>query len=287
MSELQAQELLQQADKRLNSWSWFSSGNKEEDAAALYEKAGNTFKLAQRWSEAAEAFIKAAQLFNNGAETQYEASKAYENAAKCYKKSSPEEAVKALQDAIKIDTNTANFRNAAKHHQEIAEIFESDIIDLGGAMENWDQAAKLFMADDSQAMVNKCLLKVAHFAAQLEQYDKAIENLESVSASSIDNPLTKWSVKEYFFKAGLCYLCKGDTVGTKRAIEKYCSMDVTFESTREYQFLQDILTCVEGGEVELFTQKVYEYDRIVRLDQWKTSILLRIKKLIVEEPSLL
>lgn len=95
-------------------------------------------------------------------------------------------------------------------------------------MENWDQAAKLFMADDSQAyvrqliarkmliayistirMVNKCLLKVAHFAAQLEQYDKAIENLESVSASSIDNPLTKWSVKEYFFKAGLCYLCKG------------------------------------------------------------------------------
>lgn len=48
MSELQAQELLQQADKRLNSWSWFSSGNKEEDAAALYEKAGNTFKLAQR-----------------------------------------------------------------------------------------------------------------------------------------------------------------------------------------------------------------------------------------------
>lgn len=58
-------------------------------------------------------------------------------------------------------------------------------------------------------MVNKCLLKVAHFAAQLEQYDKAIENLESVATSSIDNSLTKWSIKEYFLKAGLCHLCKG------------------------------------------------------------------------------
>lgn len=48
MSERQAQELLQQADKRLNSWSWFGGGNKEEEAAELYEKAGNTFKLAQR-----------------------------------------------------------------------------------------------------------------------------------------------------------------------------------------------------------------------------------------------
>ena len=48
MSERQAQEFFQQADKRMNSWSWFGGGNDEEEAAELYEKAGNTFKLAQR-----------------------------------------------------------------------------------------------------------------------------------------------------------------------------------------------------------------------------------------------
>ena len=58
-------------------------------------------------------------------------------------------------------------------------------------------------------MVNKCLLKVAHFAAQLEQYDVAIEKLETVATASVDNPLTKWSLKEYFLKAGLCHLCSG------------------------------------------------------------------------------
>jgi alpha-soluble NSF attachment protein len=48
MSELQAQDLLLQAEKKLNSWAWFSNNNKQEDAAEIFEKAGNTFKLAQR-----------------------------------------------------------------------------------------------------------------------------------------------------------------------------------------------------------------------------------------------
>jgi alpha-soluble NSF attachment protein len=50
-----------------------------------------------------------------------------------------------------IDKETANFRIAAKHHQEIAEICESDIIDLNGAKENWEQASNLYMADDNSA----------------------------------------------------------------------------------------------------------------------------------------
>lgn len=48
MSEHQAQDLLLQAEKKLNSWTWFNSTTKQEDAAEIYEKAGNTFKLAQR-----------------------------------------------------------------------------------------------------------------------------------------------------------------------------------------------------------------------------------------------
>jgi alpha-soluble NSF attachment protein len=58
-------------------------------------------------------------------------------------------------------------------------------------------------------MINKCLLKVAHFAAQLEEYDVAIDNFERVATDSMDNQLTKWSIKEYFLKAGLCSLCIG------------------------------------------------------------------------------
>lgn len=51
--------------------------------------------------------------------------------------------------------------------------------------------------------------------------------------------------------------------------------------------VKDILTCVENGDVDMFTAKVYDFDQLTKLDQWKTSILLRIKKTILEEPSLL
>lgn len=63
-------------------------------------------------------------------------------------------------------------------------------------------------------------------------------------------------------------------------------MDVSFVGTREYQFLQDIFTAVENGDVEAFTNKVVDFDQLSKLDNWKTTILLRIKKGIQEQPLL-
>lgn len=108
MSEHQAQDLLLQAEKKLNSWTWFNSTNKQEDAAEIYEKAGNTFKLAQRCmfyiniiyrvprktivliistgKDAGNAYVKAAELYKTTPDLQYESSKSFENAAKCLKR---------------------------------------------------------------------------------------------------------------------------------------------------------------------------------------------------------
>jgi hypothetical protein len=53
------------------------------------------------------------------------------------------------------------------------------------------------------------MLKVAQIAAELEMYEVAIEKFEKVAAASVDDALLKWSLKEYFLKAGLCHLCTG------------------------------------------------------------------------------
>jgi alpha-soluble NSF attachment protein len=55
-------------------------------------------------------------------------------------------------------------------------------------------------------------------------------------------------------------------------------MDLSFENTREYQFLLGILNCMEENDQELFSQKVFEFDQVTKLDNWKISILLKIKK---------
>lgn len=48
MSEREAQELIAKADKKVTSSSWFFGGNKYEEAAELYTKAGNIYKMAKR-----------------------------------------------------------------------------------------------------------------------------------------------------------------------------------------------------------------------------------------------
>ncbi|OZJ04180.1 hypothetical protein BZG36_02166 [Bifiguratus adelaidae] len=288
MSEKQAQEYLAQADKKLTGWSFFGGGSqKYDDAAELYIKAGNTFKLAQRPSEAGDAFMKAAEMHGKSSDTKFEAAKDFDLAAKSYKKTRPDAAVNALMQAIAIDKDIGNFRAAARHHQDVAEIFENEMGDLRKAWTHYDQAAQLFQADDSPANANKCILKAAHFAAQLEDYNAAIEKFESVAEQSVDNQLTKWSLKDYFMKSVLCQLCTRDIVRAKQSMQKYAHMDMSFERTREYSFLQNIITAVEEGDVDLFTKEVYDFDQLTKFDDWKTTILLRIKKSVDEEPDLL
>lgn len=52
-------------------------------------------------------------------------------------------------------------------------------------------------------------LKVADLAALEKMYGKAIERYEGVARASANNNLMKWSLKDYFLKAGLCHLAQG------------------------------------------------------------------------------
>jgi alpha-soluble NSF attachment protein len=61
---------------------------------------------------------------------------------------------------------------------------------------------------------------------------------------------------------------------------------VAFASTREAKFFNFLADSIENGDVEGFTGAVVEYDQISKLDNWKTNILLKIKRTIQEEPSL-
>ena len=47
---------------------------------------------------------------------------------------------------------------------------------------------------------------MADIAALEQDYYKAIENYEKVARSSVSNNLMKWSVKDYFLKAGISLL---------------------------------------------------------------------------------
>lgn len=140
----------------------------------------------------------------------------------------------------------------------------------------------LLLTNTSSSLANKNWLKAADIAAMQEDYYKAIEYYEKVAEQSISNNLMRYSVKDYFLKAGICNLASGDLVATQRALEKYREMDPSFATQRENMLLTDLCEAVEAKSQEQFTDKLFQFDQVSKLDSWKTTILVRVKNSIEE-----
>jgi len=245
-------------------------------------KAANMVKLGKQWDEAGQAFMRACDMLLK-ADSKHEAAGNYVNASNCFRKGTQKEAaVDCLKLAVELFTDEGRFSIAAKHQKEIAEMYEQDNM-FKEAAEAYQTAADYYDGEGSTSSANQMMLKVAHYCALDEQYAKAIEIYEDVAKKSLESNLLKWGVKEYFMKAILCHLANNDLVSAQKAYEKYCEMDISFSTTREGKFVNDIMAAVEAYDVDKFTDVVREYDTITKLDQWKTKLLLKTKNLIKSE----
>lgn len=233
--------------------------------------------------EAGQAFEKAASIQSTKLSEPDDMANTLTEAFKVYRKDSPNDAARVLTTTIQHYTGKGNFRRAATHQQNLAEVYEMEIGDQKKALEAYDTAAGWFESDNAEALANKLYLKVADLAALEGDYQNAISKLEAVAKSSLNNNLMRWSVKDYFMKAGICHLAAGDLVATKRALDSYRELDGSFANTRENMLLNDLCTCVEEGEQDAFTDKLYQFDQLSKLDKWKTTLLLRVKNQIEKE----
>lgn len=73
-----------------------------------------------------------------------------------------------------------------------------------------------------------------------------------------------------------------DLVAINRALESYRDIDPSFASTREHQLLVDLVQAIEQSDQEAFTDKLFQFDQLSKLDKWKTTLLLRVKGNIEE-----
>lgn len=260
--------------KKLNGWGLFSS--KYEDAADLFDKAANCFKLAKSWDKAGSTYVKLANCHLKS-DSKHETAQAYVDAAHCYKKTATKEAISCLQQAVNLFCDIGRLSMAARYYKEIAELYESEQ-NIEQAMDYFEKAADFFQNEDVSSSANQCKQKVAQFAAQIEQYQKAIEIYEEIARQSLTNNLLKYGVKGHLLNAGICQLCKGDVVAITNALERYQDLDPTFSGTREYKLLADIASAIDEEDVSKFTEVVKEFDSMTPLDSWKTTLLLRVKE---------
>ena len=127
-----------------------SSGSKLDDAAELFQKAGNSFKMAKCWSKAGKAFCSSAdiQLKQNA---KHEAANMFNEAANAFRKSSPDDALNCLLKSCDIYIDMGRLVMAAKQFQIVAELYETDVVDVTNAILYYEKAGDLFKTEENNA----------------------------------------------------------------------------------------------------------------------------------------
>jgi len=279
-----------EAASKLRASGWFSfwgdSNSKFEVAAELYVKAANCWKLAKKLDKAGDAYMLAAQCYANyNSSSKYETAGNYVKASSAYRKDNPTAATEALLKAIHLYAEEGKFNMAAKYEKELAEMYEAEL-DTTNSLKHFEISAEYFENENSPSAANQCLLKVAHFSATLGNFSRAVELFEQIAGTSVNNNLLKWSAKEYFLKAGLCHLAQGDQIAAKKSLDRYSSLSPEFQGSREFNFLQQLITAYEKFDVDAFKKTTAEYDEISRLPPWTTAVLVTItEKMKSDDPA--
>lgn len=286
---------MDEANKKLSKKTWLASSTetKNEEAAELFEKAANAFKVGGCHAEAGDAYSRAADIYRDKLGNMGEASKAMSNSGACYRKVDPKAAIEKYQSAVSLLCDNGRLMQAAKLSKQIAELFETDETDEDGdhtrvtlAIENYEQAADLFATENANSQRSQCLAKVAELcSAALEPPDllRAAGLYDELGRSCLESNLLKFNAKGYFLQAVLCHLANADSIGAAQSMSKYESLDYTFGDSREGKFSRNLIDCVEGFDAEGFATACFEFDRITKLDPWKTSILVRVKRSIDDQ----
>ena len=272
-----ANELLSKANKKMKQrFNWFS--NKYEDALLMLTEAINSFKMVKDWSQVGRIYQLIGDCHSQLGD-KYKAATAYVQAFDFQNKEENEEenSTYCIENAIKLYHDIGNFNRIARCHEKCAIFYEKNR-NFKKAVENYKKAAEYFFCENMPNQSSKCSLNAANLCANIEEYIEAINIYEEQATICLNNNVLKWNTKEYFLKAGICYLCLDDLVGAQRAIEKYIELDFTFKKQRECRFLKQLMHVYKTDDSDLFTRYVREYDSISTLDAWKTHLLLKIKK---------
>lgn len=284
---VKGEAFLAEAQSTLSKKTWFASSTeqKHEDAAELFQKAANAFKVGGFNTEAGDAYAKAADIFQNKLKNGMEASKALTESGHCYKKSDPKKAIESFRESISMLCDAGRLAQAARLSKETAELFENDEDEssVALAIESYQQAADLYDMEQQKSASNQCIVKVAELtSAGLNPPDflKAAQLYEKLGKDCLDSNLLKYNAKGYFLQSILCHLANQDSVGAENAMSLYGSLDFTFRDSREGKFAEELVECVNGFDAEGFATACFEYDRISKLDPWKTTVLLSVRKAI-------
>jgi alpha-soluble NSF attachment protein len=251
----------------------FGKNQKYEDAADLYTKAANAYKLANLWQSAGEMYIKASECYKFLQSNSDHVNSMVE-AANCFKKISPLDSVAVFKTIIELCNDNGKFSNSAKYHKEVAEIFES-VNDFDQAIFHYQQSANLYKNDNKKQSANPCLLKIATMASSKGDYLGAAKIYEDMGNESTESRLGAYSAKNHFFACLLCHMASGDLVATRNKAEEFKQIDHTFSTCRESEFIEKLVAVSSSDHHLTQTSGIIRNDIILFMNRHLRLIMLK------------
>lgn len=201
-------------------------------------------------------------------------------AVACLKREGVGEYLEMANQTVRVFIGQGQVNQAARLRKDVAEVLEEQY-ELESASAEYEKAAEYYELDESPSFSNQCLLKSADIQVQCKSPDfvKAITMYEKVVRDYQKKDLLRSSCKDLFMKITMCYLSNDDNIGAKKAFDKACNEDPSFDNGREGELIQVILDSLDNGDEATLEKHVGKYNKITPFDKPKSALLIRIKDL--------
>ncbi|KAL6926431.1 hypothetical protein ACO0SA_003921 [Hanseniaspora valbyensis] len=292
------EKLIQQAQEKSKPvtgffWKIISSPEDQyEEAIDLYIQAAKIYRLGsgsakQDYSKAASCYIQAADVCLDLLQNFNEAAVNFIEGYKLYKMDQEfSSAIEALKKGIECFTvKMGQFRRAANYQFELGEVLELQLQDYKEAAKVYKMAGDWYLQDNALQLSNKCYLKYADLLSLQSKGDQDLFDAIKTYQTLIENNLAKntntWSLKDYYLKIGLLQLLLTDSVAAERTLNEAKQKLSDDKDCKEFQLLAKLIECYQEQDLDLMSQTLMQFDKFQKLDNWKTTILLKIKESMI------
>ncbi|KAL9653001.1 hypothetical protein ABK040_015516 [Willaertia magna] len=280
-------------------------GDRYGDALDLFQKATNLFKLTQHYEDAIKSLEKTIICLENE-KNQLEIANVYLEISNCYKMTNDsqfnQQIIANTTKAVQILCEEGRFSRAAKEETELSKFLEESE-ELEEACKHYEKAIQYSESSQLKTTALECLGKLAEIQGTLEKYKEAIDSFEKAAQIVVSDNLGKWKTREYLMKAFICFLMwqlktnlennvdmlDGDNLTgftafdeMEEKLKEYKELDMFFVDSLECQLMEQMIGAIKTRSIKEFTIALRNFDKLKRLDTWKTNLFLRIKDAIKE-----
>lgn len=286
------EKYIEEANKLENSSSVFEflmknmTYDRYEKISKLYEKAGNIYKLSDK-SKAIKCFQKAYNYLiqiNHIYSHDYELKKFITDIAELYSKINYTKSIEYYEKLINIYSEKGDVPGVAKTYETIGLIyFDNNLIEESKKvlLKTLELVRMNDKVSDVKRRVGEKLseLIIMNEVSQLDILEASKIYFE-LAEDCLKSKFGQYTAKKYIFLGLLSDLAGGDNVKTNNDLEKFSSLDYTFGSSREGQFIFKLINLIDSNDSEGISDLSADFNQITPLDNIQVKLLLNIKESI-------